>query len=61
MDYTLTVSRDTGEQDVKLRAIRVIDFAKKFVVCNVPCKEILCEAVIMQILLTNDEEDTDHA
>lgn len=55
---TLTMSGDTGKHDMKLRAIRVVDLAKEFIICNVPCEKILCEAVIIQILLTNNEENT---
>jgi hypothetical protein len=54
----LTMSRDAGKHDVILRAIGVIDLAKKFIVCNVPCKEISCEAVTIRILLTNNKENT---
>ena len=32
----LTMSRDTGKQDVELRAVRVICFAKEFVIRDVP-------------------------
>ena len=55
---TLTMSRDTGKHDMKLCAVRVIDLAKKFIICDVPCEEILCEAVIAQTLLTDNEENT---
>lgn len=55
---TLTMSRDARKHDVKLRAIGVVDLAKKFIVCNVPCKEISCEAVTVRISLTNNEENT---
>lgn len=55
---TLTMSRDAGKHDVKLRAIGVVDLAKKFIVCNVPCKEISCEAVTIRIVLTNNKENT---
>lgn len=54
----LTMSRDTGEHDVKLCAIGVINLAKEFIVCNVPCEEIICEAVMIETLLTNHEENT---
>lgn len=55
---TLTMSRNTGEHDVKLCAIGVIDLAKEFIVCDIPCEEITCEAVITQTLHTNNEENT---
>ena len=52
------MSRDARKHDVKLRAIGVIDLAKKLIVCNVPCKEMLCDAVTIRILLTHNEKNT---
>ena len=36
---TLTMGRDAGKHDMKLCTVGVIDLAKEFIICNVPCKE----------------------
>ena len=41
-----TMSRNARKHDVELGAIRIIDFAKEFIVCNVPCEEILSNGII---------------
>lgn len=52
------MSRDARKHDVKLRAIGVIDFAKEFIIRNVPCKKVLGDSAIVPTLLTNNEENT---